>query len=577
MNTHDAYRMNPPAAQEFRTAWLPLTIALALTLILSSNARGSSLTISPSSGTAVSGVVRITVTASSPVSWFNLLVDGVWIASNPSTPAPSYNFNWDGSRVARGSHSVSVVGYNNRNQVVATAAVTVKVLPLTYYVSSSGADLNDGRSRPTAWATVQKAADTMVAGDQAIVAAGTYDADVNVTASGTASHPITFEADSGAQPVVQGFQIAANYIKVIGFEISNHNTTAPAGFGIYLTGSNAYIANNYIHDLYFEGAMISGDGDPNSARTSNNILINNRFVRCAMAAAQIEGRSNLIQGNDVSYTRQYPAGGPVRAGADADAFRFFGSGHIFRANRIHDIPWGTAENPNPHIDCFQTWGPAANVIIERNFCAWPQTGPAFDNEAAAISAEGGTTAGITFRNNLFVRMRQGINVDNASGVAVLNNNFSGIVQEGVILVKAPSAQIANNIFYNVGSGEDSYVCADPAVGNQPASGGQRPVHCQAALREPIAAMLRIYTLDPLFDNAAALDFHLQSNSPLIDLGLTLAQVTNDYYGTPRPQGAGYDIGAIEYSDSVGMAHSRGAHFEVSNDLLQLQHHPRAGE
>jgi hypothetical protein len=54
------------------------------------------------------------------------------------------------------------------------------------------------------------------------------------------------------------------------------------------------------------------------------------------------------------------------------------------------------------------------------------------------------------------------------------------------------------------------------------------------------------TLDPLFTNIAALDVHLQSNSPVIDQGTTLAQVTNDYYAGPRPQGAGYDIGAVEY-------------------------------
>jgi len=540
MKTHDSSKMDRAAVQELRA--LPLAIALAVSLILSSSALASPLTIAMSEE-AVAGVVRITVSASSPVSWFNLMVDGVWIASNPSTTAPSYNFNWDSSRVARGNHRISVIGYNNSNQAAATAAVTVKVLPLTYYVSPSGSDLNGGRSRLTAWATVQKAAGTMLAGDLVMVAAGTYDALVNVTASGTASYPITFQAGRGAQPVVQGFQIAANYIKVIGFEITNHNATAPAGFGIYLIGSNDYIANNYIHDLYFEGAMISGDGDPNSAGTSNNTLINNRFVRCEMAAAQIEGRNNLVQGNDVSYTRQYPAGGPVRAGADADAFRFFGSGHIFRANRIHDIPWGTAENPNPHTDCFQTWGPAAKVIIERNFCAWPRTAPTFDNEVAMISSDAGATTGITLRNNLFVRMRQGINVNGAQGVAVLNNNFSGILQEGVILSQSPSARITNNIFDNVGSGQDSYVCADAASGtslqvatnDQFVAGGTPGTYCGNPPH---------LTLDPLFNNAAALDFHLHSNSPLIGLGTTLAQVTNDYYGTARA--AGNDIGAIEY-------------------------------
>jgi len=42
------------------------------------------------------------------------------------------------------------------------------------------------------------------------------------------------------------------------------------------------------------------------------------------------------------------------------------------------------------------------------------------------------------------------------------------------------------------------------------------------------------------------NFRLQSNSPLIDLGTTLPQVTNDYDGVHRPRGPRYDIGAFEY-------------------------------
>jgi hypothetical protein len=545
MTNHEAHEIDAFAARTLRPLPLTLPVALVLTLILGSGAMALPLTISPASGSAVSGVVKITVTASSPVSWFNLMVDGAWLASNPGTPAPSYSFTWNSSRAARGDHTLSVVGYDNSNQPVATAATIVKVLPPTYYVLSAGSDLNDGLSRLTAWATVQKAADTMIAGDDAIVGAGTYDAVVNVRVSGTVPYPITYQADSGARPLVQGFQIAASHIKVVGFEITNHNWSEPDGFGIYLIGSNDYIAGNYIHDLYFEGVMISGDGDPNSAATSNNVLINNQFVRCEMAAAQIEGRNNLVQGNDVSYTRQYPAGGPVRAGADADAFRFFGSGHVFRANHIHDIPYGTTENPNPHTDCFQTWGPASNIIIERNFCTWPQAGAAINNEVAMIGSDAGAVTGIIFRNNIFVQMRQGLNVMNSSDVAVLNNDFIGILQEGAILSQAPSTQIANNIFYNVGSGEDSYVCADAAsqptlqvaANDQFVQGGTPGTYCGNAPH---------LTLDPLFNNTAAMDFHLQSNSPLIDHGLTLSQVTNDYFGTARPQGAGYDIGAVEY-------------------------------
>jgi hypothetical protein len=440
---------------------------------------------------------------------------------------------------------ISVIGFDHLNKQVATASVTLKILPLTYYVAPTGSDSNDGRSRVTPWATVGKAASTMIGGDQVIVAAGTYREVVRVVTSGTGVYPITFQADTGAIPVVGGFQIVASYIKVIGFEITNHNLTAPDGYGIYLVGSHGYIANNYIHDLYFECVMMSGDGDPNSAGTSNNVLINNRFLHCEMAAAHIEGRNNLVEANDVAGTLQYPTGGPVRAGADADALRFFGTGHIFRRNYIHDIDYGTSENPTAHVDCFLTWGPAANITIERNFCVWPLNDGNADNEVAMLESKGGPASGITFRNNVFVQMRQGINVSGASAISVLNNTFVGIAQEGVILHAAPSSQIINNIFYAVGSGQDSYVCADAvsqaslqvAANDQFVPGGSPGTYC---------GNLPHVTLDPLFVNAAGRDFHLRSNSPLIDLGVTLPQVTNDYDGVRRPQGPRYDVGAFEF-------------------------------
>jgi hypothetical protein len=74
----------------------------------------------------------------------------------------------------------------------------------------------------------------------------------------------------------------------------------------------------------------------------------------------------------------------VRPKADADALRFLGSGHVFRGNYIHDIDNGTSENPDAHIDCFLTWGPAANITIERNPCEWPEAANDDDNEVGML-------------------------------------------------------------------------------------------------------------------------------------------------------------------------------------------------
>src|SRR5438093_5022735 len=46
------------------------------------------------------------------------------------------------------------------------------------------------------------------------------------------------------------------------------------------------------------------------------------------------------------------------------------------------------------------------------------------------------------------------------------------------------------------------------------------------------------------------NFHLQSTSPAIDAGTTLASVMTDYDGVTRPQGSAYDIGAYEYATAA---------------------------
>lgn len=57
-----------------------------------------------------------------------------------------------------------------------------------------------------------------------------------------------------------------------------------------------------------------------------------------------------------------------------------------------------------------------------------------------------------------------------------------------------------------------------------------------------------YTDEDPFIDAANHDFRLKPGSCAIDHAATLPEVTEDFIGTPRPQGVRSDIGAYEFID-----------------------------
>jgi len=427
----------------------------------------------------------------------------------------------------------------------ATPSATPTSNGVVYYVAPSGNDSNSGLSRSVPWRTIQHAANVMRPGEKTIVLAGVYSERIRMSTSGSSAAPITLQADAGATVRTRGFDILTDYITIFNFEITNQTSTEPGGYGVYIVGSHNNISGNYIHDLYMEGIVVSGEGNPNSSSSAMNTISDNRIVRASMAGVQVEGQNNSVVRNDISWTRQYPSGGPRRGGADADGIRFFGTGHRIAANNIHDIPYGTTENPDPHIDCFQTWGPAKSITIEQNRCVWPYTSESTDNEASSLESSAGISSDILYRNNIFANMRQGINASAVSGIGVLNNTWDNVLEEAVILESSPRAAMENNIFLDVGSGGDSYACVDSASlsGLVVAANDHFMTHGPPGNYCSDAPYLSV---DPRFVNASALDFHLQQSSLLIDMALTLTSVPNDYEGTSRPQGKGYDIGAFEF-------------------------------
>jgi hypothetical protein len=100
--------------------------------------------------------------------------------------------------------------------------------------------------------------------------------------------------------------------------------------------------------------------------------------------------------------------------------------------------------------------------------------------------------------------------------------------------------VVNNIFYGM---ETSYWSAKGGT----VSGDHNLIYQSQDPGQP--GPNDLIGVDPRLVDPANNDFHLQENSPAIDAGESLSQVTYDLEGKARPQGAGHDIGAYEYGGS----------------------------
>jgi len=430
----------------------------------------------------------------------------------------------------------------------------------TYYIDISvGKDSNIGTSENAAFRTIQRAADIMVSGDTCLVLDGNYEERVQISNSGRLNEPIVYQAIYSA--VTKGFRIKADYIHIIGFEITETPAITGWGYsqrtlgtGIFVEGKYCKIHSNNIHDIPCIGIDIYVH-EPDFPSTSYCDIVDNKIKRAGLCGINIRGKNHKIFNNDISHILMYPpAWADPPSTADADGIRFFGSGHSFRNNYIHDI----LQNANdPHIDFFQTWETAYDIIFEQNLCINPNTSGS--NQIVMVSATSELVENLLFLNNIFVMYDPGYSPMNfmcisadggiVSNIKIVNNTFihpNSMGYHAIWFKNVNNIFVKNNIFYNYGSNGYSYINFENvngiAVGYNcifktdgvPPSDGPFPND--------------FWMIDPKFMDLENYDFHLKSESPIIDSGINLLEVSNDFDGNSRPNGDFSEIGAYEYYD-----------------------------
>jgi parallel beta-helix repeat protein len=403
---------------------------------------------------------------------------------------------------------------------------------------------------------MQKAADTVPSGSSVNVLQGNYPERVSVTRNN-----ITFLANG--EVTTLGFTIQADEITVHGFTITSLLDHIQKGTGIWVeTGRNGIVESNKFLYNTWGGIHLSG-GANNPSQTNGWVIRNNYFHRNAMFAAEIKGQNHLIENNEVSHSIQFhPCSNSTEPWLDADAFRFHGSGHIFRKNYIHDMPYGnpgydqticSIENLanldndyvlDSHTDCFQTYGESEiagyDILFENNYCALPPASEWTAEDVGAKAFQGtGDTHSLIFRNNLIVADFLSNFENGCHDLSFIHNTFVGedpTWSQGLKFTNClENIEVKNNVFYGQENGVGHIFSNNSSINS-----GYNCVYRKGGPPFYPPDQGDVWNVDPLLDS----NYHLLPDSPCIDSGLDLG-LSADFDGIFRPQGNGFDIGAFE--------------------------------
>jgi parallel beta-helix repeat protein len=140
-------------------------------------------------------------------------------------------------------------------------------------------------------------------------------------------------------------------------------------------------------------------------------------------------------------------------------------------------------------------------------------------------------------NNVIYGNKEGIAIAyGARADGLYNNTIVGNTDAGISTYEAADIDIRNNVLVGNGTALADYGASSSTCGNnllwQNASTGSLP--CGA-----------LVVADPMFQDAAAHDYHLRSGSVAIDAGMAEAVPSIDADGVSRPQGGACDLGAYE--------------------------------
>jgi len=431
----------------------------------------------------------------------------------------------------------------------------------TYYVSPTGNNSNAGTiSNP--WLTINYSQSQLVAGDTLFVRGGLYIETVFIGVSGTNSNPINILAYLNEIPIIDGqtslpnqdweglLTLYGSYLNVSGFEIrnSNVNGTVQGGVGIHLdSGMHNKISFMKVYHIREQGIIVEAD---------NAIVEDCEVYDCALSNINL----NMPVGwaNGISIAKEQSNGITdnvvVRR---CKVYNNYGEG--INAFVVQNV---TVED----CICYDNWtmnlylNDATNCTLQRNICynsdnsTFPKRDGEFTGITLADEISNGTTIPHSANNKVINNFLYNANLDAFWWSLIPNTGLDNVLiaNNTVINGNFHTGHFAFNNIINV----NSSIINNIFTGNVlvPDNQGLTFSSNNWLTTPPTNAMGNGDVIgNPLIlsignTNAGQLTgdyFKLTNNSPCIQSGIVLTDVSQDFFENNRDNLP--DIGGHEFS------------------------------
>ncbi len=415
----------------------------------------------------------------------------------------------------------------------------------TYHVAPGGDDGGPGtESEP--WETIQRAADTMVAGDTVLIHEGTYAEHVTPASSGAPGAMIVYAAAEGETAVIDGtgvtvpdwgglFQISRrSHIEVAGLRVQHSSNV-----GIFVDRANTItIRSNVTYDTFSSGIGVWSSQGVDVIGNEVELACNDGSQECITIGVTTDF---TVGGNHVHHS------GPGTIGGEGIDIKAGSSRGMVFLNHVHHI-----ERLGIYVD---SWD-AHQFDIE-----------VFSNVVHDCSANGyalAAEAGGLLEN---VRVYNNVAWGNASvGLTVARWGDPGLAHPMQDLFIVNNTLVGNGVSgWGGGIFVENHEAVNVVIRNNLVS-QNASFQIRAAEPVPLEELVVDHNLvdgfrgatgelrgtdavegDPLFADPASNDYHLLEGSPAIDAGSSVQAPEIDFDYAARPAGEAHDIGAFEWS------------------------------